>query len=297
MIVALARVAIEYDVYKGRAHYGQCRNWGVDRESAIAVVGRSMSKERSQFWWQIATAHRCPHVPGFVGFMHRPPDGYSSFWDGWVGNIACTMPIIPLLLRARHSSKLRAAWLALACRRRAQRHREHRVLAPRSKHAPVPSPAPSDVPYLLSYVGFAIGVTLITQRSYGARILSARLDGAIAGIAAGAVAATLWFDSVLNVSGNSLQVVVGMSYPLMDLALLMLLVAGLSPLRFRPNVMTMALTLGIVWFLVGDVIDLNQVASNTYVPDTLLDGTWLLGIWLLAVSAWSNPDRTPGAED
>jgi hypothetical protein len=34
MIVALARVAIEYDVYTGRAHYGQCRNWDVDRESA-----------------------------------------------------------------------------------------------------------------------------------------------------------------------------------------------------------------------------------------------------------------------
>jgi hypothetical protein len=46
----------------------------------------------------------------------------------------------------------------------------------------------------LSYVGFAIGVTLITQRSFGARILSARLDGAIAGLAAGAVAAMLWFD-------------------------------------------------------------------------------------------------------
>jgi hypothetical protein len=34
MIVAQARVAIEYDVDKGRAHYGQCQNWDVDRESA-----------------------------------------------------------------------------------------------------------------------------------------------------------------------------------------------------------------------------------------------------------------------
>jgi diguanylate cyclase (GGDEF)-like protein len=71
----------------------------------------------------------------------------------------------------------------------------------------------------------------------------------------------------------------------------MLLVAGLSPMRFRPNAMTLALTFGIVWFLVGDVIDLNQVANHTYVPDTLLDGTWLLGIWLLALSAWWSPTR------
>ena len=257
----------------------------------LAVAGRSMYKERSQFWWQIATAVTVLAYLASLAFVHRPLDGYSSFWDGWVGNIACTMPIIPLLLRARHSSKLRAAWLALAGGVALNDIGNIVYLLHDQNMHPIPSPAPSDVPYLLSYVGFAIGVTLITQRSYGARILSARLDGAIAGIAAGAVAATLWFDAVLNVSGNSLQVVVGMSYPLMDLALLMLLVAGLARLRFRPNVTKLALTLGIVWFLVGDVIDLNQVAAHTYVPDTLLDGTWLLGIWLLAVSAWKSPER------
>jgi diguanylate cyclase (GGDEF)-like protein len=262
-------------------------------EKRIGAVGRSMYEKPSQFWWQIATAVTVLLYLSSLAFIHRPPDHYSSIWDGWVGNIACTMPIIPLLLRARHSSKLRTAWLALASGVALNDIGNIVYLLHDQNLYPVPSPAPSDVPYLLSYVGFAIGVTLITQRSYGARILSARLDGAIAGIAAGAVAATLWFDSVLNVSGNSLQVVVEMSYPLMDLALLMLLVAGLARLRFHPNVTKIALTLGIVWFLVGDVIDMNQVAAHTYVPDTLLDGTWLLGIWLLALSGWSSPDRHP----
>jgi len=257
----------------------------------LAIVGRTMYEERSQFWWQISTAAAVFLYLASLAFIHRPPDGYSSIWDGWVGNIACTMPIFPLLLRGRHSTKLRTAWLALAGGVAFNDIGNFVYLVHDQNMHPVPSPAPSDVAYLLSYVGFAIGVTLITQRSFGARILSARLDGAIAGLAAGAVAAMLWFDSVLQVSGNSLQVVVGMSYPLMDLALLMLLVAGLAPMRLRPDVMTLALTLGIVWFLVGDVIDLNQVAGNTYVPDTLLDGTWLLGIWLMAVSAWPSPDR------
>jgi diguanylate cyclase (GGDEF)-like protein len=256
-----------------------------------SVVGRSLYEERSQFWWQIVTGATVLAYLASLAFIHRPLDGYSSFWDGWVGNIACTVPIVPLLLRARHSTKLRTAWLALAGGVALNDIGNMVYLLHDQNIHPIPSPAPSDVAYLLSYVGYAIGVTLITQRSYGARILSARLDGAIAGLAAGAVAAMLWFDSVLDVSGNPLQVVVGMSYPLMDLALLMLLVAGLSPMRFRPNVMTLALTLAIVWFLVGDVIDLNQVATNSYVPNTLLDGTWLIGIWLLAVSAWSSPNR------
>jgi diguanylate cyclase (GGDEF)-like protein len=256
----------------------------------LASVARRLYEDRSQFWWQIATAATVLVYLASLAFIHRSHD-YSSIWDGWVGNIACTAPIVPLMLRARRCTKLRTAWLALAGGVALNDLGNIVYLLHDQNVHPIPSPAPSDVPYLLSYVGFAIGVTLIAQRSYGTRILSARLDGAIAGLAAGAVAAMLWFDSVMHVSGNSLQVVVGMSYPLMDLALLMLLVAGLSRMRFRPNVTTLALTFGIVWFLVGDVIDLNQVASNTYVPDTLLDGTWLIGIWLLAVSAWPNPDR------
>jgi diguanylate cyclase (GGDEF)-like protein len=257
----------------------------------MTVLGRSLYGDKPQFWWQIATAATVLAYFASLAFMHRPPDHYSSIWDGWVGNIACTTPIIPLVVRARRSPRLRTAWLALACGVALNDIGNLVYLLHDQNIHPVPSPAPSDVFYLLSYVGFAFGVTLIAQRSYGTRILSARLDGAIAGIAAGAVAATLWFDSVLDVSGNSLQVVVGMSYPLMDLALLMLLVAGLVRLRFHPNVTTIALTLGIVWFLVGDVIDLNQVAAHTYVPDTLLDGTWLLGIWLVALAAWPSPER------
>jgi diguanylate cyclase (GGDEF)-like protein len=196
-----------------------------------------------------------------------------------------------LLLRGRHASKLRTAWLALAGGVALNDIGNMVYLLHDQNIRPIPSPAPSDVAYLLSYAGFAIGVTLITQRSFSARIPSARLDGAIAGLAAGAIAAMVWFDSVLQVSGNPLQVAVGMSYPLMDLALLMLLVAGLAPLRFRPNVTTLALTVGIGWFLVGDIIYLNQIASNSYAPDTVLDGTWLIGIWLMAVAAWPSPDR------
>ena len=82
-----------------------------ERKSA---VGRSLYEERSQFWWQIVTGATVLAYLASLAFIHRPLDGYSSFWDGWVGNIACTVPIVPLLLRARHSTKLRTAWLALA---------------------------------------------------------------------------------------------------------------------------------------------------------------------------------------
>ena len=141
----------------------------------LAAVGRTLYEDRSQFWWQIATAVGALLYLASLAFVHRA-DHYSTLWDGWVGNIACTLPIIPLLLRGRHASKLRAAWLALAGGVALNEIGNMVFLLHDQNIHPIPSPAPSDVPYLLSYVGFAIGVTLITQRSFGARIPSARLD-------------------------------------------------------------------------------------------------------------------------
>jgi diguanylate cyclase (GGDEF)-like protein len=246
---------------------------------------------QSQFWWQLATGATVLLYLYSLAFVHRPPSGYLSFWDGWVGNIACTLPIIPIALRARRSSKLRGAWIAMGAGVALNDIGNLVYMLHDQNIHPIPSPALSDIPYLLSYVGFAIGITLMTQRSFGKRSTSIHLDGAIAGLAVASVAAMLWFDSVMQISGNTLQVIVGMSYPLGDIVLLVLLVAGLPPMRFRPNFSTLTLMVGVAWFLYGDVVYLNQAATNTYVPDTLLDGTWLIGIWFMAIAAWPAEDR------
>jgi diguanylate cyclase (GGDEF)-like protein len=257
----------------------------------LAAVGRAVYRDKSQFWWQLATAAVALLYLASLAFIHRPPSGYLSFWDGWVGNIACTMPIIPIWLRARSSAKLRGAWIALGVGVALNDVGNLVYLLHDQNIHPIPSPALSDIPYLLSYVGFAVGITLMTQRSFGTRSTSIHLDGAIAGLAVAAVAAMLWFDSVMQISGNALQVTVGMAYPVGDIVLLVLLVAGLSPMRFRPNFSTFALMAGVAWFLYGDVVYLNQVATNSYVPDTLLDGTWLIGFWVMAIAAWPSADR------
>ena len=67
------------------------------RERLVAVC-RSLYEERSQFWWQVVTALVALLYVASLAFMHRTHH-YSSFWDGWVGNIACTLPMFPLLLR------------------------------------------------------------------------------------------------------------------------------------------------------------------------------------------------------
>jgi diguanylate cyclase len=239
----------------------------------------------SEWWLQgvIALFVLAYAVSTFV--VHRPPSGYNTIWDGWVENVASTLPIIPILLCARRLPVLRAAWLAMAggivlntAGNLVWTYHDQNL-------HPIPNPAPSDALYLSSYVAFIAGVAFMTQSSFGRVHSSVRLDGAITGLAIAAVAGMLWFEPVLHVSGRPFQVIVGMAYPVSDLVLLVLLIAGLAPHRYRPNWSTALLMLGVFWYVVGDVINLNQSAAGTYVGGTPLDATWVIGLFLIGLAA------------
>ena len=100
---------------------------------------------------------------------------------------------------------------------------------------PIPSPAPSDAFSLSCNVAFIVGFAILTQSSFGRVHASVRLDGAIAGLAIAAVAGVVWFEPVLHLSGRPFQAAVDLAYPVCALVLIVLLVAGLAPHRFRPN--------------------------------------------------------------
>src|SRR5260221_10846728 len=107
----------------------------------------------------------------------------------------------------------------------------------------------------------------------------------------GATAAMLWFKRVLGASGSSLQVAVAMAYPLCDLVLLVLLVAGLAPQNYRPSWSTGLLMLGVTSFVVGNVVYLNQRTSQGHASRTILDATWALGTFFIGVAAWRSEER------
>jgi diguanylate cyclase (GGDEF)-like protein len=228
---------------------------------------------------------------GSTIFVRPPASGYSSFWDGWIGNVASVLPLLPIALRIRSTKHFRGAWLAMAAGVALYNAGDLIYLWHDQNLNPIPSPAPSDAAYLASYVCFAIGIVMLTQRNFGKMRISTRLDGAITGLAIGSAAGMLWFDAVLKVSGRPLQVVVGMAYPLMDMVLIIVLIAGLAPARYRPNAPTTLLMLGMTAFVIGDVVYLNEVAANTYVQGTILDSTWVIGMWLMGVAAWARDRR------
>jgi len=257
----------------------------------VRARAASLVSDRRQFVAQVATAAVALAYLVSLVVVKRGPSGYTSLWDGWFGNASTLLPLIPIALRIGSTTRHRAAWIAMGTGVALYNVANLVYFYHDQNLHPIPSPAISDIPYLASYVAFAVGIALMTQGAYGAVRIGLRLDGAIAGLAIAAAAGLLWFDPILRLNGRPLAVAVQMSYPILDLVLLVLLIAGFAPLGGRPSLSTSLLLCGVAAFAVGDVIYLEQVAAGTYLPGTLLDGSWTIGIWLIGLAALPREDR------
>ncbi len=265
--------------------------------SEVVGVGPSLERTKSQVlasllhdrWAQAVIALFVVGYSLSTLLVHRV-NGYSTFWDGWIEDVAFALPIIPMVLRARRSPSVRTAWLFNAAGVALNLVATLVYTLHDQNMHPMPNPAPSDYFHLASDVAFIVGVALLTQGRLGRGHVSVRLDGVITGLAMAALAGALFFEPVLHVSGRPAQVIVTLAYPLCDLVVLTLLIAGLAPNRYRPNWSTALLMAGVLWFVVGDVVYLNQSANGTYTGGTFLDATWVIGYWMIGLAA-STRDR------
>ena len=209
----------------------------------------------------------------------RGPSGYSTFWDGWIGNIASIIVVVPVLLRLQRTEILPGVWCAMAVGIVLNFVANLLYLLHDQNLDPVPFPASSDAAYLPSDAGAfrGTGVAMMGRRSFGLRFTSIRLDGLIAGLTIASAAAFWWLGPGPAVTGSTLQAVVSLSYPLFDLLLIVLLVAGLAPLGFRPTLQAKLLLIGVACFVAGDIVFLQQSANDAYIGGTLLEGD--MGSW------------------
>src|SRR3984885_324014 len=260
----------------------------------VSVVRRALGSIRSEWRLQAFIAVIIVAYGVSTLVVHRPPSGYNTLWDGWVQNIAGALPVIPLVLRARRSRELRSAWLAMAAGVVLYTLANLVYTYHDQNLRPIPSPAPSDAFFLSCNVAFIVGFAILTQSSFGRVHASVRLDGAIAGLAMAAVAGVIWFEPVLHVSGRPFQAAVDLAYPVCALVLIVLLVAGLAPNRFRPNWTTILLMTGVAWSVAGSVIFLNQSGAGTYVAGTLLGETWLMSFFFIGLAASVGDRRRSG---
>lgn len=206
---------------------------------------------------------------------------------GWLHSAAMGAPAILLFVRAAHGSgraaASRLAWFALAIGvliRAGATLLEHHVDGAEVIGV-------SDLAMMSSYVALAIGVAMLTQRHGHEGLRSVRLDGLITVLSLGAAGSALWFDAILEVSGDPLVVLVALAYPLFDVALLVLVLSGLAPHRYRPTVSLSLLSLGVVGLTVADSVHLQNVAVGALGSELWLQDAWLIGSVLFGIASWA----------
>ena len=144
---------------------------------------------------------------------------------------------------------------------------------------------------------------LLLRRRVSTFSASLWLDGLVAATAAGALAASVLVEVVVNSThGSRLVVLTNMAYPIGDVLLLALLVFVFSVTRWRPGPAWALIAAGLLLNTVGDGIYLYQTAVGTYVEGTYIDLAWPLSLLLIALSALAaagsrGPRPAPGSRD
>lgn len=223
------------------------------------------------------------------------PSGFNTFWDGWVYTAAEIIPVVAMLLCARRWPAQRLPWLLFSVGILLHAAGDLVYSFHDQNQIPIPSPATSDIIYLLSYVVLIVAMISLTQSHVGRVSVALRIEGIVIGLAVAALAALLWYGPVLSVSGSFWNVVLTEVYPVGNLILLVLLVSSLAPYGYRPNAPVALLLAAVGWSVFGDLVYFNQSSAGTYVSRTFLNVTWVIGLWLVALAATAVDRRRSGA--
>jgi len=194
------------------------------------------------------------------------------------------------LLRAGLRRDERWAWLLLGLGVSAWVAGELYFTAVLWSDASPPVPSPADVGYLsLPPLVFAGLVVLARSRIHGLP-KTLWVDGLTAGLAAGAVSATVVFQPVLDALGGSrLAIATNLSYPVADLLLLGLICGLLAAGGRRFDRRFWILAVGILCFWTSDTIYLVKAAQDTWVSGGPFDPGWWIIAVCFAAAAWTKP--------
>jgi diguanylate cyclase (GGDEF)-like protein len=214
----------------------------------------------------------------------------DGFFEHWSVDVVGLLVAGLVLARALTVDSERRLWLLLAAGIASYAGGNLYYSLALSGTAHVPRPAPSDALFLLFYpLAFA---TIVLLAGRQVRDVHARkcLDGAIAGLALGALATSFVLEPAIHVShGTFSSVATNLAYPLADLVLIIFVLGAFVFTGWRPERRWLLLLLGFTAIAVGDSSYLFRAAEGTYRAGTLLDALWPAGLSLLAFAAWSKP--------
>jgi two-component system, cell cycle response regulator len=217
-----------------------------------------------------------------------PGSGTEDFFNHWVYNALMVLACVVVGARAYLDPRERAAWTAFTAGLVCWTFGEiYFVVA-----VPDTYPSLGDLGYIAFYPLVYIGMVALLRahaRSIGGTLW---LDGLTASLAAGALAAAILVELVLQTTEGSLgTVVTNLAYPLGDVLLLSAIFGVFSLTGWRPGVRWMLLGVGVLSTALADAIYLFQSSAGTYVEGTWIDIFWPAAMISIALAAWAG-DRS-----
>jgi diguanylate cyclase (GGDEF)-like protein len=153
-------------------------------------------------------------------------------------------------------------------------------------YGPVPAVSPADFGYILTYPLLYVGIVVIARRDARRLLATTWLDAGAAGMGAAALGAAFIFHGVARLAGGPpLGVAVSLAYPMGDLVLLAIVVAGMAIQATRSR----------QWMLLGGACLLNAVGDTFNVlgstgagglPGYINSVAWPIATVMVSWAAW-----------
>jgi len=155
-----------------------------------------------------------------------------------------------------------------------------------------PSPSPADALYL-AFFPLSYGAVLLFIRGETRRLSSPSwLDGAVAGLGAGAVVAAFAFATIEHTAHEStLAVAVNLAYPLGDVLLLLLVVGGTALMSGRRKAPWLLLAIGFGVNILGDTSNLlhSSAIASSQIGSIVNSTAWPTSMLLMSMAMWLRP--------
>ena len=216
--------------------------------------------------------------------------GLDGFFKNWVYTGVEVLAVALVVVRVVRVRASRLAWALIASSLLLWATADLLWTAWLNDVADPPFPGIADWLYYLSYVPlYAAMVVLIRDCSDSSRAFW--LDGLVAGFAAAALAAALVLEPVRQANRGSSVAIWAITYPVLDAALIGVVMVAFGVAGWRPGRMWLWLGMGQLLNAIADGVYAYQEAAGTYHPGTLLDAAWPAAFMMTAFAAWQ-PFRT-----
>ena len=189
-----------------------------------------------------------------------PIEALGAFLDRWASMVARMLAVLVIAAYARSAGRSSTGWLLIAAGQACWAFGDSYFAIALWDADPMPFPSLADAGWVALYFPTLAGVVLLIRaHTAGHTEPISLLDAAIGALAISAAGAALAFGAIVDATGGSqLAIATNLAYPLGDLAVVAIMVAGLATAGWRFSRGWTVLMAGIALFAFSDTAYLFQ---------------------------------------